>query len=236
MGRLVFQTQCARCHGPEGHGDGPDAVGLVPPPRDFASTSWRTDPSPDTIRRITTEGIPGTAMTGFGRTLSRAELDALTAHVSGLAPKTGFRPVGSNQLVPDFEMIGLDGARHRLDDHRGRVVLLTFWGTTCAPCLAEMPSLEALSDTYRDRGLDVLLVCVDETDLPGVARAVEGRLKRLAPLIDAGMGRVRHDVQSTPTTLLIGRDGRPLARAEGTRDWNGPADRALIEAALAGSS
>src|SRR5262245_209180 len=61
-GRLVFQVHCARCHGPEGRGDGPDASALRPPPRDLTAGPWRTPSTRDAVRRTVAEGIPGTMM------------------------------------------------------------------------------------------------------------------------------------------------------------------------------
>src|SRR5215469_8018503 len=61
-GEILFQIHCAKCHGPEGHGD-PEALAMQkPPPRDFARRPWRFEATLDSIRRITVEGIPGTAM------------------------------------------------------------------------------------------------------------------------------------------------------------------------------
>ena len=61
-------------------------------------------------------------------------------------------PVGSAEgnLLPDFSTDLLNGSDFKLSDHRGHVVILNFWGTTCAPCIAELPDFEKLKVTYPD--------------------------------------------------------------------------------------
>ena len=61
-------------------------------------------------------------------------------------------PVGSEvgNLLPDFSTDLLNGGDFKLSDHRGQVVILNFWGTTCAPCIAELPDYEKLKVAYPD--------------------------------------------------------------------------------------
>ncbi len=54
------------------------------------------------------------------------------------------------QLLPDFSTELLSGETFRLSDHRGQVVIINFWGTTCAPCVEELPYYEQLKQTYPD--------------------------------------------------------------------------------------
>ncbi len=243
MGRLVYQIQCAKCHGAEGHGDGSDAATLKPAPRDFASTNWRFSPNAASIRRVIQSGIPETSMTSFAQILSHTELDAVTHYVSTLAPpvsavlapkaeSAGLRPIVQQRTAPDFKMTTTDGTAVSLSQFKNKVVLITFWAPSCAPCIGKMPALDALAAQHQADGLEVLPVCVGESDVDVVTASVRGRLNRLKPLIDEGMGAVRYDVLSTPTTVLIGRDGTLLARTEGAIDWSSPALADLISAAL----
>lgn len=64
--------------------------------------------------------------------------------------------------APNFELIDLNGDRHRLSDYRGRGVFLNFWGTWCAPCKKEMPAMERQYAVYRDQGVQVLAVNIAE--------------------------------------------------------------------------
>jgi mono/diheme cytochrome c family protein len=239
-GRLAYQVQCARCHGPEGRGDGPDAERLRPPPRDFASGAWKAGPSAEAIRKVIVEGLPGSAMPGWGASLSRLELDGLIAHVRTLASqprpdlapmlrRAGFVPGESPAAAPPLLVRDTDGGRVTLDPMRGRVVLVLFWGTSCTRCVAEMPAMDRLADRYRDRGLVVLPVCVDEEDAATVRASAGDRPVYLDP---DGSARLRYDVQALPTFALVGRDGRLLGTAQGARDWEDPALDELIRACL----
>ena len=68
------------------------------------------------------------------------------------AETSAARTVGSEvgNLLPDFTTDLLSGETFRLSDHRGQVVIINFWGTTCAPCIAEMPYYEQLKVAYPD--------------------------------------------------------------------------------------
>jgi mono/diheme cytochrome c family protein len=239
-GRLAYQVHCARCHGPEGRGDGPDAERLQPPPRDFASGTWKVGPTAAAIRKVIVEGLPGSAMPGWGESLSRVELDGLASHVLALASRprpdlaamlrrAGFAPDESSSPAPPLSLRDTAGDRISLDQMRGRVVLVLFWGTSCTHCVAEMPAMERFADRYRDRGLAVLPACVDETDVATVRAAAGGRPVYLDP---SGSARIAYDVQALPTFALIGRDGRLLGTAQGARDWEDPALDDLIRACL----
>ena len=58
--------------------------------------------------------------------------------------------------APDFVSTQLNGSPIRLSDYRGNVVLLDFWATWCAPCIAELPNVTRVYEKYQDRGLEVL--------------------------------------------------------------------------------
>jgi thiol-disulfide isomerase/thioredoxin len=61
----------------------------------------------------------------------------------------------------DFEVKDLNGKIHKLSDYRGKVVYLDFWSTTCAPCIAEIPALNALIEKYQGRDVVFLSVAFD---------------------------------------------------------------------------
>lgn len=67
------------------------------------------------------------------------------------------------QLAPDFSLPELSGSRVILSELRGRVVVLDFWASWCAPCRATMPSLEAMVSHYKDRGVVLVGVSLDRT-------------------------------------------------------------------------
>lgn len=242
-GELVYQVYCASCHGPEGHGDGTSAATLKPPPRDFAARPWRFEPTSETIRRVTLDGIPNTGMASF-RNLPQTDLDAVVAHVHRLAtdgPIIRRGPTEDERLLADAgftDLIGTPppplaisnaaGRTVKLSDFAGRLVILHFWGTSCTQCIKEVPVLDRL-ERQHTKQLKVLHVCADEDD-PAAAQKV---LDRLAPgataLTDTtGLGLARYEVQAFPTVWLIAPDGTAIGRSSGARDWASSTQTKLI--------
>jgi thiol-disulfide isomerase/thioredoxin len=62
----------------------------------------------------------------------------------------------------DFNLQDMNGRNVKLSDYRGKVVVLDFWATWCPPCRASIPGLEKLHKTYKDKGLVVLAVSLDQ--------------------------------------------------------------------------
>ena len=72
-------------------------------------------------------------------------------------------PVSVGSQAPNFRAKVLGENRYKtFDDYRGHVVLLNVWGTYCPPCIVEMPSLQKLYETYRDSGLKLVAVSIDD--------------------------------------------------------------------------
>jgi peroxiredoxin len=134
---------------------------------------------------------------------------------------------------PAFALPTVDGGKVGLADHKGEVVLLYFWATWCPYCRRELPvAVERISRERKGQAFTVLAVNIEEPrDL--VASWAKGAGLTMPVLLDYD-GAVARDyrVTATPTTYLIGRDGRLVARAAGTREWEGPAGRALLDALI----
>jgi thiol-disulfide isomerase/thioredoxin len=126
----------------------------------------------------------------------------------------------------------VDGSPLSLDSLRGRVVLLNFWASWCLECRAELPVLERLHRDYGSRGLSV--VAVNFREEREAVRRYARELGLTMPLVLDSAGDIRqsYGVIGLPTSFLIGRDGRAVARAIGPREWTGPEARALIESLL----
>jgi peroxiredoxin len=131
--------------------------------------------------------------------------------------------------APNFTLMTLDGKTLHLSDYRGKVVLLNFWASFCAPCLEEMPALEALWQEYRDQGFVVLAVAADRGSVDPVRDFVKaGNYSFPIPLDSDGDVRNQYEVRALPTTYLIGRDGRFVGRVLGEREWSSEKGRELV--------
>jgi thiol-disulfide isomerase/thioredoxin/cytochrome c553 len=250
--RLLYQVHCARCHGASGRGDGPDAPLLKSRPRDFVLAGKDTRRDPSRIRNAIADGVPGTPMTAFGPILSARELDLLVdqvgaftvpgrgtefadrshdAKVTALA-RAGFAAVPKRPAAP-LELRGGTGENVSLNDLRGRLVLVVFWGTTCSACLEELPDLHDLAERYADRGLRVLAVCVEQAAAGDAFQVAHQRASRLKVYTDTrGSARLGYDIQALPTAVLIDPSGDLLGTAAGAKKWSSPEVRSLIEACL----
>ena len=112
-------------------------------------------------------------------------------------------------MVSDFELKDLKGKLVRLSDYKGRVVLINFWATWCAPCKQEIPHLNRMFKSYQDQGFTVLAI---STDSPQTQSQV-GRLARrwaVTTLLDLE-GQVVAMLNPrgvAPYTLFVDRQGR----------------------------
>ncbi|MFU8857719.1 MAG: peroxiredoxin family protein [Deferrisomatales bacterium] len=94
--------------------------------------------------------------------LHRGALVLLFAAAVAGGPGCSGDPVPeSPRIAPDFTLTALDREPVRLSDHRGRVVLLDFWATWCAPCRVSIPHLVELQEKYRGDGLVVIGMNMD---------------------------------------------------------------------------
>ncbi|QAU24175.1 TlpA family protein disulfide reductase [Dyella sp. M7H15-1] len=74
---------------------------------------------------------------------------------------TGVHVANVGDLRPDLALLDLHGKEHRLSEFQGKRVLINFWASWCAPCLAEMPELDAAQHKFRDQGAIVLGIAMD---------------------------------------------------------------------------
>lgn len=123
-----------------------------------------------------------------------------------------------NKRAPDFRVVDLNGQPLRLSSFRGKVVLLNFWATWCAPCLVEMPIFSSWKRQYGPRGFKAIGISMDDGAPP--ARRVADRLKLDYPIAmcDERLAALYGDVLGLPLTFLIDRDGVVRARFRGETD------------------
>jgi len=131
--------------------------------------------------------------------------------------------------TPALQLQDVDGKLHRLADYRGKVVLLNFWATWCAPCREEMPSMESLRDSLQDRPFAVLAVNVGEGER--AARDFGEKMALRFPiLLDRDMTTTRAwSARVLPASYVIGPDGKVAYSHLGVIDWNSPQVKTALE-------
>jgi peroxiredoxin len=125
-----------------------------------------------------------------------------------------------NKKAPEFARKDLSGATLNLRSLRGKVVLLNFWATWCAPCQVEMPRFAAWQRQYGPQGLQVVGLSMDDGAAP--VRRLVTKLKLGYPVAmgDARLGERYGGVLGLPLTYLIDRDGVVRAQFQGETDLN----------------
>ena len=145
-------------------------------------------------------------------------------------------PLRVGSPAPELRLPNLAGEQISLADLRGQVVFVNFWGTWCAPCRTEAPSLERLYRTLRDERFEILAVSIDS---PGASKEVEAfreEFKISFPILLDPHKRIYDAFQATgvPETFMIGANGRLVERLIGPRDWDHPRYESAARRLLAG--
>jgi peroxiredoxin len=130
--------------------------------------------------------------------------------------------------TPAVQLAALDGAARTLEDYRGRVVLVNFWATWCAPCLEEMPSIERLRRSLDARRFAVVAINVGEGP-----RAVAAFAEKMGLGFDFLLDREMKTSKSwgarvLPASFIVGPDGAIKYTYTGAIDWSRPDVRAAI--------
>src|SRR5256886_13922518 len=129
--------------------------------------------------------------------------------------------VGDNSpLEPasDFELKSLDGRAVKLSDFRGKVVVLNFWATWCAPCRVETPWLIDLYRQYKEQGLEVVGISVDDGNQEHVADFVkEIGINYTVLMGNHAVGDTYGGLRFLPQIFFIGRDGKIIKHSFGIK-------------------
>jgi cytochrome c biogenesis protein CcmG/thiol:disulfide interchange protein DsbE len=108
--------------------------------------------------------------------------------------------------APGFSLTTTSGETFKLSDLRGKPVVLNFWATWCPPCRAELPELQAASQSL---GSQVAFVGIDQAEAPDQVRAFAEKLgiTYAIPLDESADASRLYAVRSLPTTFFIDRAG-----------------------------
>ncbi len=130
---------------------------------------------------------------------------------------TPARPVQFPKRAHDFALNDSEGARIRLSDYKGKVVLLNFWATWCHGCVLEIPWFIEFQERYKDNGLAVIGVSIDDNWKP-VKAFIEEKKVNYPIVIDNEGLRKPYELNTMPMTLLIDRSGEIAASYIGVVD------------------
>jgi len=126
--------------------------------------------------------------------------------------------------LPELRFTDGSGKPLSLADFRGKLVLLNLWATWCGPCREEMPTLDRLQAELGGPDFEVVALSIDRAGIAVVdAFYAEIGVKNLARYIDDS-GKVAQQLNALglPTTLLLDREGREIARHVGPAAWDTP--------------
>ena len=168
----------------------------------------------------------------IGANAAAADITTIEALRSGSMKKLTFHTAA--KAVPAVYFATADGDQKQLSDFQGKVVLLNFWATWCAPCRIEMPMLSKLQTVLGGKNFEVVTIAT--------GRNAPGALKRFFD--KAGIENLpRHrDIKQQlarkmailglPITVILNRQGKEIARLRGDADWSSDSAKSIISALI----
>ena len=143
--------------------------------------------------------------------------------------------VEAGSAAPAFSAVTLDkpSVTRTIADFRGTPVLLNVWATWCDPCREEMPSMQRLYDSYKDRGLRIVAVSIDDAGNESLIREFVAEHHLTFDILHDSHADImaQYQVVGVPQSFLISRSGEIV----GTRysaDWSTSESRELVERLL----
>jgi thiol-disulfide isomerase/thioredoxin len=164
---------------------------------------------------------------GFGAPSNLAADDGPPRFDGTVGQFTLVRPV---RPAPQAPLTDEKGASVTLAKFKGKVVLVNFWATWCAPCVREMPALDALQAKFGTDRFVIVAVSLDRLGFAKITPFLERiRVERLTVLLDKKRALYsKVGGQGLPTTLLLDHEGKVRGYLEGPAEWDGKTAEALI--------
>lgn len=136
----------------------------------------------------------------------------------GSGERTGQESPLVGKDAPEIKLELLAGGEFDLKDKRGRIVLIDFWASWCGPCRQTLPLVHTVADEYRDRGVELVTINLEES--PKQITAAMERLKLNMPVAMDYTGKVggTYGVSSIPNTIIIDKSGKVVRVFVGASD------------------
>jgi len=130
-----------------------------------------------------------------------------SAIIYTIASKQKANVLEVGDMAPDFELLDLEGNKHKLSDYRGEGVFLNFWGTWCPPCKEEMPYMEKFYHEFENKGANILTVNLKGSNLQ--VEKFKDQYGLTFPILLDKTESVKeiYNIKPIPTTFLINKDG-----------------------------
>ena len=122
-------------------------------------------------------------------------------------------------FAPKFQLYDLEGEVHSSDEFKGKLILLNFWATWCPACNYEKPFLEKVYKKYKNDGLIVLTVSVDQSKT-ALIRYLDKNPIDVPVYHDRGDLQNKFLVRAFPTTYVINKQGIIIAKKIGAFKWD----------------
>ncbi|MGV7208344.1 TlpA disulfide reductase family protein [Oxalobacteraceae bacterium A2-2] len=159
---------------------------------------------------------------------------AIAAVALAAAGLAAYAYLNQRPAAPPVTFVSIQGEKIAPRDLQGKVVMVNFWATSCATCVAEMPRMVETYNKFKSQGLEFVAVAMSYDPPNYVLNYAQTRALPFKVALDTSgeAARAYGNVAMTPTTFVIGKDGKILKRYVGEPEF--PALHKLLEEALHG--
>ncbi|MYM29369.1 Peroxiredoxin [Duganella sacchari] len=155
-------------------------------------------------------------------TSSRAWVKPVIAAVAIAAIGFGaYATVSKREVAPQLTFLSIKGDKITPESLKGKVVMVNFWATSCTTCVAEMPKMVDTYNKFKGQGMEFVAVAMNYDPPNYVLNYAETRQLpfKVALDTDGSAAKAYGNVAMTPTTFVIGKDGKILKRYLGEPDF-----------------